>query len=384
MLQKNISSETINCDCCRYQIDNKVPGLEHLYHTCKMKTGIVPLSLKTVLDRRLEYKNRKKNNYFCSSSSSSSSSHIATKNNNNKDELKNCYDNRQTALKWILVTSFGYLGFSNSKFGRIDAHIAVCAFARNILLKTSKIVESHGFEIIHGIVDSIWIKRKSAKKSINGSHNYKSYENLKKEIEMITGFSISFEGIYKWIVFDSSKDDMKDLPALNRYFGVFEDSGTIKTRGIEARRHDTPPLFAKFQSELLQKMSCADSIDDVRRMIPTLEKIYKKYRDLIYYKKVHFSELVFTKRISKDTDKYLDKKRNTIESCIIHMLSINGKSLFAGQEIKYIITDFYNKNNRQRSIPIELVEQDSSPNYDTTRYCKSLYDCYHSIIKCFL
>ena len=56
-------------------------------------------------------------------------------------------------------------------------------------------------------------------------------------------------------------------------------------------------------------MSCADSIDDIKRIIPDLEEIYKKYRDLIYYKKVHFSELVFTKRISKDSDEYFNKKR---------------------------------------------------------------------------
>jgi len=383
MLKKNISSETINCNCCRNNQDNRVPGLEHLYHTCKKKTGIVPLSLKTVLDRRLEYKNRKKNiSHHCYYYNDD---HLSASVNNNKDELLNCYDNRQSALKWILVTSFGYLGFSNSKFGRIDAHIAVCAFARDILLKTSKIVESNGFEIIHGIVDSIWIRKKTSKaknKSIK-SENKTIYENLKKEIENKTGFSISFEGIYKWIVFDSSKEeDSNDLPALNRYFGVFEDGNTIKTRGIELRRHDTPPFFAKFQEALLQKMSCANGIDDVRRMIPRLEEIYKKYRELIYYKKIHFSELVFTKRISKDSDEY-SNKRKTIESCIIHILSNNGKSLFAGQEIKYIITDFDNKNNLQRAIPIELIEQDSSPNYDITRYCELLRDFYYSIIKYF-
>jgi len=118
-------------------------------------------------------------------------------------------------------------------------------------------------------------------------------------------------------------------------------------------------------------------------MIPLMEGIYKKYRDLIYYRKIHFSELVFTKRISKDTDEYLDKKRNTIESYVIHLLLNNGKSLFAGQEIKYIITDFDNKNNLKRAILIELIEHDSGPDYDITRYCELLHDCYHSIIKYF-
>lgn len=168
---------------------------------------------------------------------------------------------------------------------------------------------------------------------------------------------------------------------MNRYFGIFQD-GTIKIRGIEARRHDIPSLFAKFQGELLQSIYTKNSIKDIIKIIPDLEGIYKRYRDLIYYKKVHFTELVFTKRISKDSDEY-SNKRKTIESCIIHILSNNGKSLFAGQEIKYIITDFDNKNNLQRAIPIELIEQDSSPNYDITRYCELLRDFYYSIIKYF-
>ena len=49
--------------------------------------------------------------------------------------LKQVYDCCQTALKWILVTCFGYLGFRNSKFGTVDGHIGVCAFAREAFLK---------------------------------------------------------------------------------------------------------------------------------------------------------------------------------------------------------------------------------------------------------
>lgn len=50
MLRKNVSSDTINCTCCKSETDNKVPELEHLYHLCKKRIGIVSLSLKTVLE----------------------------------------------------------------------------------------------------------------------------------------------------------------------------------------------------------------------------------------------------------------------------------------------------------------------------------------------
>jgi DNA polymerase elongation subunit (family B) len=58
-------------------------------------------------------------------------------------------------------------------------------------LQTSKIAESHGFDIIHGIVDSIWIKRKyedEKKNNNNLNDDICDYLNLKKDIEDKTGF----------------------------------------------------------------------------------------------------------------------------------------------------------------------------------------------------
>jgi len=111
MLKKNLSAETLLCDCCCQDSRMRVPELD--YHICEKKIGIIPTSLKIVLDKREKYKELKNN---------------ATSN----PKLKAIYDARQSSLKWILVTSFGYLGFNNAKFGRIDAHIAVCAFDRQI------------------------------------------------------------------------------------------------------------------------------------------------------------------------------------------------------------------------------------------------------------
>jgi len=49
---------------------------------------------------------------------------------------------------------------------------------------------------------------------------------------------IRVEGIYNWIVFLPSKVSPK-APVANRYFGRFLN-GTIKVRGLEVRRSDTP------------------------------------------------------------------------------------------------------------------------------------------------
>ena len=211
MLKKNLSAETIKCSCCPNS-RLKVPELG--YNICEKKSGIIPTSLKIVLDKRAKYKELNNNSNVASS-----------------PKLKAIYKTRQSSLKWILVTSFGYLGFNNAKFGRIDAHIAVYAFDRQILLQAVKIAEIYGFEVLHGIVDSIWIKKK--KGGSNNNYTKKQYyeecSELKQSIEKETGFAISFEGIYKWIVFVHSKiHNHHNLPVPNRYFGVFED-GILKS-----------------------------------------------------------------------------------------------------------------------------------------------------------
>jgi len=347
MFKKNISAETVICNCCSHS-KLRVPELLN-YHICEKRRGIVPISLEILLKKRAIYKNKK--------------------NSTTDPELKKIYDARQTALKWVLVTSFGYLGFNNAKFGRIDAHIAVCAFDRQILLQTIRIAESHGFKILHAIVDSIWIQKKD---TINND-----YESLKTEIENKTGFPISFEGIYKWIVFVPSKNNTI-LPVSNRYFGVFED-GTVKMRGIEARRHDTAEFFSNVQQGILNIMSEANSIKEVRDLMPKVRDIFQMHLKLLKYRKVPINDLVITKRISKNVNEY--ENRNTVELDALLQLNNTGKSLKAGQILKYVITDYYRKNSRKRSVPFELVN--SKTVYDAKRYCELLTETCNSVTEPF-
>ena len=347
MFKKNISAETVICNCCSHS-KLRVPELLN-YHICEKRRGIVPLSLEILLKKRAHYKDKR--------------------NSTTDPELKKIYDARQTALKWVLVTSFGYLGFNNAKFGIIDAHIAVCAFDRQILLQTVRIAESQEFKILHAIVDSIWVQKKNV---VNND-----YKSLKIEIENKTGFPISFEGIYKWIVFVPSKSNTI-LPVSNRYFGVFED-GTVKMRGIEARRHDTAEFFSNVQQGILNIMSEANSIKEVRDLMPKVRKFFQMHLELLRYKKVPINDLVLTKRISKDVDEY--KNRNTVELDALLQLKHAGKSLKSGQILKYVLTDYYRKNSRKRSVPVELIN--SKTVYDTKRYSELLVETCNSVTEPF-
>ena len=153
---------------------------------------------------------------------------------------------------------FGYLGFNNAKFGRIDAHIAVCAWDREVLVGAARVAERRGFQVVHGIVDSLWVKRRGADEG--------DYLALKAEIERETGFEMAFEGVYKWVAFLRSKVD-PSLPVLNAYFGAYRD-GRTKLRGIEARRRDTPLALKRCQVEIVDLLASASSAEDARRLLP--------------------------------------------------------------------------------------------------------------------
>lgn len=341
MLKKNISAETIDCKCCT-DSKNLVPDLG--YHICK-RQGIVPQSLKLLLDKRQRYTKL-----------------IETITETEKQDV---YKKRKAALKWILVTSFGYLGFNNAKFGRIDAHMAVCAFARHLLLDAIHIAEKNEFKVLHGIVDSIWIFKEGATRD--------DYDLLRREISTKTGFELSLD-VYKWIVFLPSKES-KIVPVPNRYFGA-NQNGELKIRGIEARRHDTPKFFNKCQYDILKLFATCNTKVEIKQSLVEAKKIMEHYRMHLLQKEVPIKDLVFTNRVTRGTDQH---KGKTIQSDALNQLKWEGKQIAPGQKIQYVITD-YSRKISKRVVPVDLLPD----KYDEKRYSEILDECCNSVIEPFL
>jgi DNA polymerase elongation subunit (family B) len=262
---------------------------------------------------------------------------------------------------------FGYLGFNNAKFGRIDAHIAVCAWDRRLLLDAARVAERRGFEVIHGIVDSLWVKRPRA--------DPEAYLALKSEIESETGFAMSFEGIYKWVTFLPSKVD-PGIPVLNRYFGAYQD-GELKVRGVEARRHDTPLAFARCQMEILRTLAQAGSVAEARAKIPECIDIFLRNAEALEGHEIPASELAFTTNLSKAPDEY---STMTVQHAAINQLVAEGVQLHAGEGIRYVITDYDGKDSK-RATPVDVIRDQSK--YDAKRYIELLAETCSSVLEPF-
>ncbi len=153
---------------------------------------------------------------------------------------------RSSAHKWLLVTCFGYLGYKNARFGRIEAHEAVTAYGREALLRAKETAEDLGFTVLHLYVDGLWVKKE-------GASTVTDFQPLLEAIIERTDLPIALDGVFRWVAFVGSRLDGR-VPVANRYFGVFQD-GSLKIRGIETRRRDAPPFVAETQLQILELMA---------------------------------------------------------------------------------------------------------------------------------
>jgi DNA polymerase I len=336
MAKYNISAETVLCVCCP---DSSLRIPELGFHICEKRKGIVPKVLEFAVEKRLSYKRLVKET---------------------KDErLREVYDKRQSALKWILVTCFGYLGYKNAKFGTVDGHMGVCAFGRDSLLAASVLAEDRGFRVIHGIVDSLWLKKEGASSD--------DYVSLCEEIAKKLDLPLDFAGLYKWIVFLPSKVH-PNVPVLNRYYGVKED-GNIKVRGLEVRRRDTPKFVYDAQMEMIEALVSADDFKGFVEKVPDALKVVKEYRRKLLDGEIPVWDLVVTKRLSKDLENYTQKVSQVIAG---EQLRKEGFEVSAGKSVKFLFTSAKNKRHRRRVKAKELIKETTNP--DINKYLLLL--CY--------
>ncbi len=132
------------------------------------------------------------------------------------------YRGIDSVLKWMLVTCFGYTGYRNAKFGQIQVHERITAISRELLVDIKELAEDMNFEVLHGIVDCLWVR--------GGPISI-----YKEAVEQMTGILTEVDS-FDWIAFLPMADGSGSY---TRYFGRL-DKGRMKVRGVAARRGDTP------------------------------------------------------------------------------------------------------------------------------------------------
>ncbi|MGB7874280.1 MAG: DNA polymerase domain-containing protein [Anaerolineales bacterium] len=229
-----------------------------------------------------------------------------------------------SAHKWLLVTCFGYLGYKNARFGRIEAHEAITAMGREVLLQAKEAAEEMGFNVLHMYVDGIWINKEGCK-------TVKDFDSLLVTIHERTGLPIALDGIFRWMAFLPSKEDAR-ISVANRYFGVFRD-GSTKERGIELRRHDTPIFVAKTQRKILNILAQAEDGRGLPFYLPEIRTLVNERLEALRRGQIPLDELIIRQRLSRELDEY---RTPSSAACAAMQLEEIGRNLRPGQSVRLL------------------------------------------------
>lgn len=316
----NICAESILSDA---KPRNHAPNIPVSMHT---ETGLLANVLQPIMNRREAY----------------------------KAENPEKHSSRIASLKGVLVSSYGYLRYREFKMGLAEAHMAICAYARKHLIQSSHIAERHGFKTVHGLVDSLYIKKKGVTK--------KDVKHVCKDIEKQTGLPITSDGILDWVAFLTSKTN-PDKPVVTRYFGVYKNGETC-IKGLIAVQKTKPDYIKQYQRDALQILNtyAPQNVEQGKKRL--IQHLKKTIQDLPLQSA---ESLAYKTKIHRTT-----YKTNCVQKRIVNRLRQKGITVHPGHTVSYI----HGPNT-------EILLSEHTGQINTTQYKEELIEALHELLQPF-
>ncbi|MFX0125596.1 MAG: DNA polymerase domain-containing protein [Candidatus Hodarchaeota archaeon] len=263
---------------------------------------------------------------------------------------------------------FGYQGYRNARFGRIEAHETISAYGRHALTLTHQLAANLGLDVVAGIVDSIWLKQPDGQPV-----NLKIIEKLCQQIEEKVNLPVEHTADYHWIVFLPRRHE-PGLGVLNRYYGLKRD-GKFKIRGIEIRQSSSPLFVKEMQHKLLEILAKARTRAQFRTQLKRANQIMQSYLTRLERGKIPLEKLLVTIRPSRAPEEYVSNTRQAIAAL---QLAKSDVKVEPGMKLCYLITDALAKDPMKRVKVTQLLTGDEQ--YDIEEYRKLCIRAYESLI----
>jgi DNA polymerase I len=209
----NISFDTINCECCRDNLDARIPDQISMllnsdlddrinkrdYWICKRSEGIFPKKLRLFKEERIRQK-----------------------------ELGNSV--KQLALKILINGGYGVFGSRFFKYRDLRVAELITAYGRYTLTKMQEIAKEMGLRVVYGDTDSLFIDLNLDKQMNNSINRY--ILEFKEKCRKLLRIEVEHAKTYKTsIILDKKK----------HYIGWTGISGTSSDIvGMEGDKNDRP------------------------------------------------------------------------------------------------------------------------------------------------
>jgi DNA polymerase I len=256
---------------------------------------------------------------------------------------------RQSSLKLMLVVVYGYSGCYANRFANVRVFQEINRQARIAMVQALNISLNGGFEVVYGDTDSLFVKKQEATRE--------DYAGLASEISEATGLPMGLDRHFRYLVLLTKTTDPR-MVAARRYYGKLTD-GNLFYRGIELRRHDTPPFIKGMQARMMEALFDADDGEQVLgdRLTVALEIAKRACRD-VRLGRVDPRELVISKRLRRDLKEYKARQPHIVAA----MLGAD-----EDDEANYILVNTERRNPFLRVMPASMLNG-SHRRYDRKKY----------------
>ena len=318
----NISPNTLNCECCKESARNiLIEGKEYWF--CERSKDFIPSVLEDLITRRRRIKEilskKEKKDIFLSA--------------------------REKTLKLIANSFYGYMGYFGSRWYSIESANATTALARDYIKNTIKKAGSHGFTVIYGDTDSVFLSIKN--KTEKDMSRFLDDVNL----DLPPLMELELDGFYKKGIFVSTRESSYGA---KKKYALLNEKGSIKIKGFESVKRNWSSIAKETQQKvisiILKEESPEKAISYVREMISKLKN-----------KEADIDSLAINTILNKNVDEY---EIISPHVAVAKKMISNGKEVKAGTLIRYIVTEGDDKIS-DRSYPAEEVTRDS---YDADYY----------------
>ena len=255
---------------------------------------------------------------------------------------------RQAALKLMLVVVYGYSGCYSNRFANVRVFQEINREARRCMVHALQVAQGDGFEVIYGPFDSLFVKKKDASRN--------DYVELGNHITEETQLPMNLDNHFKYLALLTKTTDPMVVTA-NRYYAKLMD-GNLFYRGIELRRHDTPAFINNMQKEMITAMFRYDTIEEVStRGFTDANDIASRAITKIQLGKVDPHELIISKRLRRELKEYKSRQPHIVAA----MLGTDTEMS------EYIIMNTESPNPFLRVMPASKIDG-SHRSYDKKKY----------------
>jgi DNA polymerase elongation subunit (family B) len=198
------------------------------------------------------------------------------------------------------------------------------------------------------------------------------FKELAGEISEETGLPMGLDHYFRYLVLLNKASDPLVMAA-NHYYGKLRD-GSMFYRGIETRRHDTPPFIHETQEQMIHALFKPTEPENVLdEGLSEAQSVARQAIRELKQGRVDPRELVISKRLLRDLDGYRSKQPHIVAALLGDMEEMS----------RYILVNTEQDNPFLRVMPESMID-DGHRAYDRRKYASMMRRAAWNILRPFV